>query len=192
MKIKNTKVLRARARWHHKQDHIAQGFYGECWTNGEQGAKVCAIGCLATPHTRKGLRAWVRSIGEQPYVEGEWRSSEEGQDQVKRLAKEFGIHPMLARASEAVFEYILDEREAIDFVRDFALALPEGVDIGAAQLKPAWAEITDGAGYMASDGRYNALVRGRWESRLSSLSSDLSASAEEGGQRLIAWLKTFS
>jgi hypothetical protein len=47
---------------------------------------------------------------------------------------------------------------------------------------------------MFSDGRYNAIVSGRWESSLLSpyYRSRRSTTAEEGGRRLIAWLKALS
>lgn len=124
MKIHNTHELRLRARSHAKNDHILQGTYGEGKANGEVEFKGCAIGCLSTPHRKPELRRFIRK-----YLHaGGWLEVDD-RDQRAMLAKEFGICLSLARLAEGFFEAQPYHGQAINFVRDFAEALPEAANI---------------------------------------------------------------
>lgn len=130
MKIKNTKLLRQRADWHHENDHIKQGTYGEGSVNGKPCFEGCAIGCLSTPHTFKALDTWARSYLPENYESG--KVVELGPEPAEMrdiLGDEFGICNRLTRLAEDIFERLPYHGDAINFVRDFAHALKEGSTI---------------------------------------------------------------
>lgn len=132
MKIKNTRELRLRADAHARLGHIAQGTYGDVSANGDVEFKGCAVGCLSTPHRKRDLLAWLKDkvkAGEA----SEWADSYDycvtQSAALKALGEEFGITKRLAIVAEAAFEHQETHGQAIEFVREFAHALPEDVDI---------------------------------------------------------------
>ncbi len=130
MKIKNTKLLRKRADWHHANDHIKQGTYGEGSVNGKPYFEGCAIGCLSTPHTFKALNAWARSYLPEDYESGQMvELGPEPGEMRGILGEEFGICNALTHLAEDIFEGLGYHGDAINFVRDFAHALKEGSTI---------------------------------------------------------------
>lgn len=132
MKIKNTPEIRLRADAHAKADHVKQGTYGRGKVNGLAGYRGCAVGCLSTPHRRRDLLKFLREQATKvvDFKKGKWFDFEGyGNQQRRLLAEEFGICNELAVIAEGCFESQVTNAEAIDFVRDFAHALPEGVDV---------------------------------------------------------------
>lgn len=135
MKIKNTKELRLRANSHTKLDHIKQGTYGLVKLNGHPEYRGCAIGCLSTPHRKRDFLRFVKATIDTLRAEGvsirkgRWQGFADGYKQRDALAKEFGITENLAIVAEACFEGQVKHGAAIEFIRDFAFALPEGADI---------------------------------------------------------------
>lgn len=129
MKIKNTKLLRARANAHAKYDRIKQGTYGRASVNGHATFEGCAIGCLTTPHTKKGLRNFLQGIfggsGNGFLEDVGW----DDEDQRTALRKEFGICRTLAVALESLFESQPTHGAAIEFIPAFAAALVEDSNI---------------------------------------------------------------
>ena len=150
MKIKNTAELRRRANAHARNDRIAQGTYGDASVNGHVEYHGCAIGCLSTPHRKAELRTYLLSQGAdildipRPNVEA----------MLRRLSREFGISPALARCAEAIFETLPTHGAAIEFIPKFAASLNEGADITPAALRNVWPDIIDthgGWSYVTSD-----------------------------------------
>lgn len=145
MRIKNTAELVRRANWHARYDHIEQGTYGDATVNGVAEFKGCAIACLSTPHTKKGLRDFLRGIfggsGSGELNEFGWKSD----DQRKALAKEFGICRTLALVLEGLFESQKTHGAAIEFIPAFAKALKEGSDIKPAELRKRFPELLEEA-----------------------------------------------
>lgn len=142
--IKNKRELVLRAEGHARSDHIMQGTYGDISANGSVEFYGCAIGCLATPHRQKELRAFfdekkVESVpGVSPYVpSGVFHS----RNLLTKLEEEFGICPALGRCAEAIFEDMPTHGSAISFIPKFARALPEGVDITGKMLAEIWPDI---------------------------------------------------
>jgi hypothetical protein len=134
MKIKNTRELRLRAAAHTKLDHVKQGTYGRVRCNGHAEYKGCAVGCLSTPHRKRDLLKFAKEV----FASSPWLSKQEGAwvevrgigySQREALAAEFGICERLGVMAEGFFEAQITHSEAIDFIRDFAYALPEGIDI---------------------------------------------------------------
>lgn len=126
--IRNTKTLRERAEWHAAKDHVMQGTYGRGDVNGKAEFKGCVIGCLATPHG-DALVEYLRdnlSIGE-----GIRLMSRGDYSLTSDIYEQFGIEPELMRLAEDVFEGLSTHGAAINFVRDFVRALPEGAKIDA-------------------------------------------------------------
>lgn len=137
MKIKNTHELRLRANSHARHDHVAQGTYGEASLNGHVVYKGCAIACLSTPHRQADLRSFLADWWDQACdrlnVDDGWMR--------EQLAREFGITERLVLVAEGLFEAQPTHGAAINFVRDFAHALPEGADIKPATVS-GWVERT--------------------------------------------------
>jgi hypothetical protein len=141
MKIKNTRELVLRAQWHARHDHVKQGTYGDVSMNGEVEYQGCAIGCLSTPHTKKGMRAYFDKFSSRWYRSGGGRTVvlPESDVMVRDLGKEFGICPALARAAEECFEGAETHGAAISFIPAFAKALNEGARISDRQVE-RWTE----------------------------------------------------
>ena len=132
--IKNKHELVLRAKAHARADRIIQGTYGRGSVNGKVEFEGCFIGCLAAPHRKRALRAWVEGfLGN--YVEDEFALPE-------LLHEEFGIVPELSRACETIFEEMEYHGDAINFLPAFAEALPEGKRITPRQVNSAWERIT--------------------------------------------------
>lgn len=140
--IRNKRTLVRRTQWHADQDHVVQGTYGSGSCNGQAEFQGCAIGCMATPHTTKGLRAFIKRVGGMSHGLGEWSFHEEDDDQLPRITKEFGVSRALARVAETLFEAQPTHGAAINFIPKFARALPEGVKITDRQVQEAWKDIT--------------------------------------------------
>lgn len=140
MRIKNTRELVLRAQAHARQDHVKQGTYGKARTNGKIEFQGCAISCLATPHRKRDLRQFILN-GVAEFRSGiRWRDGYQrfqGEKLVKLLGREFGITPQLAHAAETVFEGMQTHGDAINFIPEFAKALPEGVNISAREADRA-------------------------------------------------------
>jgi hypothetical protein len=130
MKIKNTKELKLRANGHARSDHILQGTYGDASANGHVKYEGCAVACLSTPHRKRSLRAFIKEHT------GTWGGYDRDvADMRKDLAKEFGINRYLVIAAEGYFEAQETHGAAIEFVKNFAHALPEGANITPGQVK---------------------------------------------------------
>jgi hypothetical protein len=154
MRIKNTQELVNRSRWHARHDHVKQGTYGKSKTNGVTEFQGCAIGCLATPHRKRDLKAFVKalrakfgdkndgSITGLGYID-EGYVYEDDLAQLKRLKSEFGIIPELARVAESIFEHLPTHSEAIEFIPAFAAALNEGANFTPAKVEKAWERLSD-------------------------------------------------
>lgn len=152
MRTKNTKELKLRAASHVKYDHIKQGTYGQGKVNGYAEFKGCAIGCLSTPHRKAELRSFLRQhleTREEALRQFEGRSLPKNYEftlklddeyQRKRLGEEFGLTRLLVIAAEALFEAQRYHGDAINFVRNFAYAIPEGVEITDREV---WAFLKD-------------------------------------------------
>jgi hypothetical protein len=128
---KNTTELKLRARAHARYDHVKQGTYGEGKTNGKSEFEGCAVGCLSTPHRKEELRAYLqRWLPDWALEENEWGElTISAADQHQMLADEFGLCGRLVAIAEGLFEAQETHGDAINFVRDFACAIPEGLDI---------------------------------------------------------------
>lgn len=149
MKIRNTKLLVQRAESHAKHDRIAQGTYGATKTNGKTPHfKGCVIGCLATPHGEKGLRAFLQHTDRSYAASGErtpgklpdgsgwgWLDVDSSQ-QLDHIEQVFGIPTELMRWAEDVFECFSHHGEAIEFVPEFCkrIALLEGIELTSDDL----------------------------------------------------------
>lgn len=136
MKIHNTKELRARARSHAKYDHVKQGTYGDGSTNGKTEYQGCAVGCLAVPHKKADLRAFIIANGffdkfEEMYV----MRDVSGDTQRRRVANQFGINESLMIMGEGFFEAQPTHGGAIEFIKNFALAFNEGADFTPAMVR---------------------------------------------------------
>lgn len=173
MRIKNKRELVLRALGHARLDHIAQGTYGSASCNGEVEFKGCAIGCLATPHRKGELRSFIRRLGE--LICGEYELEEAGTDQIPRLKREFGICPELARVAEAFFESQPTHGAAIEFIPEFAKALPEGANITPRKVRKFWEESLGGA-YV------DKVHAGSWSA----------AEGPEAKRKLFAWLESLA
>lgn len=155
MRIKNTGELVLRAQGHARSDHIEQGTYGQLKANGFAEFRGCAIGCLATPHRKRDLKALYRALmggnrrsrhasGAYITTMDDLRQIEFSSDGLIRgLKREFGICSELARCAEAIFEAQELHGEAISFIPAFARALREGADITPRKLRKAWPTITE-------------------------------------------------
>lgn len=187
MKTKNTRELRLRANSHARAGHVMQGTYGKGKLNGLPGYRGCAIACLAAPHRKRDLLKMLRGLighkrtgmwHEGPFTSGRWR---------KALKSEFGLCDGLIRVVEGYFEAQPTHAQAIDFVRDFAHALPEGTDIQDRHVRAfmrrqgytgGLAEYTQIETFVKSDGRGLSTAWSR--KRL----------AEERTAELLAWLRS--
>jgi hypothetical protein len=202
MKIKNKGLLVRRAEWHAKNDHVKQGTYGDSSCNGKVEFEGCAIGCLATPHTERGLRAFIRKLGEkevksdykfdpslgystwQREETGSFVLYEEDDDQLPRIAREFGINRALARAAEGLFESFNKNGEAINFIPAFARALPEGVNVRPDAVKRAWKRITGLELELETSNAFSGPYSNRYYGRKSSVP------ATEAARQFLAWLRS--
>lgn len=136
MRIKNTTELRVRARSHAANDHVIQGTYGIGVLNGHAEFRGCAIGCLSTPHREADLRQYLSEFLNTKYgptnrIDGVdfYGVFDEDSGQRQKLEDEFGMTKHLIIAAEGFFEAQPTHGAAINFVRDFATALPEGAEI---------------------------------------------------------------
>jgi hypothetical protein len=129
MKVHDTKELKLRARSHAKADHIQQGTYGNASANGKPTYEGCAVSCLATPHRLKDLTKYVKEKGTYDSFDETYYVEFGGEEQRKKVAKEFGINQKLMQVAEGFFEAQEYHGAAIEFVKDFACALNEGADI---------------------------------------------------------------
>lgn len=137
MRTKNTHELRLRANAHARAGHVDKGTYGKAKINGHADYRGCAIACLAAPHRKRDLRRWLKALTNPfPDYPG-WTMLESEQGQLHRdsLQKEFGLCGALISVVEGVFEAQPTHAEAIDFVRDFAHAVPEGVRISPREVR---------------------------------------------------------
>lgn len=155
-KIRNKAELVRRSRGHARLDHVKQGTYGLITANGQADFQGCAIGCLATPHTQRGIRGMLAKLGWSAIHHAKDGGFYEGsEDQLDRLLSEFGIEPELARCAEAIFESLPYHGGAISFIPAFAEALPEGYNLTPKRIKKLWDRATkNGAGdecYMSVD-----------------------------------------
>lgn len=142
MVIKNKRELVNRLRWHARQDHVAQGTYGDATVNGHAEFRGCFIGCAATPHTQRGLDKWVRS------VLSEWGGyMDDAESMLDRVETEFGITAGLLRVCEVLFENLPLHGAAIEFLPAFGESLPEGVDLSQLDVQLAWAAILSQLGF---------------------------------------------
>lgn len=134
MKTKNTKELRLRANAHCDRDHVEQGTYGSIKRNGRFLYQGCAVGCLSVPHRKRDLEKYLREVAATEEEKGGsirsyWWAFAEGDDEIARLQTEFGLQRPLLTVAEACFEGQGKHGAAIEFIRDFAHAVPEDVDI---------------------------------------------------------------
>jgi hypothetical protein len=132
MIIKNTETLRKRADFHHEQDQIIQGDYGEAKTNGDIEYKGCAIGCLSTPNPTEqpAFADFLKEHRPEGALPGKWAVVNLDSEQMREiLGEEFGICYNLTHLAENIFESIMGEQEAADFVKEFAYALRDGIVI---------------------------------------------------------------
>ena len=125
MKLKNIAELKRRAKWHAANDHVKQGTYGDVTKNGDFEFHGCAVGCLAMPHTKRGMRR---------FLSGRWDEDLRmfalyPDEMYQALTEEFGITNALAREADDLFEEQPTHGAAIEFVKNFANALNEGADI---------------------------------------------------------------
>lgn len=153
MKIKNTKELRLRANSHARNDHIRQGTYGDGSINGKAEFKGCAVGCLSTPHRKWELFNWIKA----KLTGRKYRWSMSRSEALAGLRDEFGITERLAVVAEACFEGKGTHGAAINFVRDFAHACPEGADIQDRHVE-AFLRRQGLSKTEARDGRYATLI----------------------------------
>lgn len=138
MRIKNTRELRLRANAHARLDHVKQRTYGQAKVNGQAEYKGCAVGCLSTPHRKPDLIAFLRSKVHGALSFGGWVAFDgSGNPQRDALARDFGICAALAVVAEGFFEAQPKHGAAIEFIRDFAHALPEGADVRPDDVR-AW------------------------------------------------------
>lgn len=126
MILRNIRELVLRARSHAEQDHVVQGTYGSCRSDGRSVEyKGCAVGCLSTPHRARELADFL----EKWLKPGTTYLDISDRQQRELLGEEFGITPVLAVAAEGLFEAQFTHGAAINFVKDFAEALVEGADV---------------------------------------------------------------
>jgi hypothetical protein len=142
MRIKNVKLLRARARWHAKEGHVKQGTYGGGRVNGEVEFHGCFVGCLATPHSKRALKSFLQeNLSGLVWASGESHLLERTvREQHRTLTATFGLTPPLIALIEAFFEAQPTHAEAIDFVPKVAAALNEGADISPKDVRLWWRE----------------------------------------------------
>ncbi len=126
MKTKNTKELRLRAAAHARADHVKQGTYGRGYTNGHTEYKGCAIGCLTTPHRKRDLITFIKSFRFYDEINYSVDTYTDSIELRKQLSREFGLCKQLVYLAEAFFEAQTTHGAAINFVRDFGAAVPEG------------------------------------------------------------------
>lgn len=136
MLTKNTKELKLRGAAHARADHIKQGTYGRGWTNGKTVFEGCAVGCLSTPHRQAALVKFLKehlssfAFDPEENPDGDtWELHLSDNRQREMLEEEFGLNSELIKLTEALFEAQPTHGAAINFVRDFSAAVPEGVNI---------------------------------------------------------------
>lgn len=140
MRTKNIAEFRLRARAHARLDHVVQGTYGKASVNGDAEFKGCLIGCLSTPHRKRSLIRYLREhIGAKSGVTGFF----DDDAQVKSIEREFGIPRGIQRIAENIFEAFPFHGEAINFLPEFADAIPEGVVFTHPQIKAFQGRVSD-------------------------------------------------
>lgn len=142
MRLKNLATLRERAAWHTAQDHVRQQTYGNGQTNGHTEFHACAIGCLAHPHTLPELSEMMRDRGFE-YEDNRGvlvfsYAADYSEGLIDDIEDEFGVCAGLLRIAEAIFEHLPFHGGAIEWVAEFANALPEGADIDDLDAQMFW------------------------------------------------------
>jgi len=201
MIIKNKDVLVRRATEHKELDHVARRNYGKInySTNGKtevESWKACAISCLATESTIKGIKKQGGLIDKALKVHEEdgrkfWSVKLSPKLLREMLSDEFNLCDNLIYIAEIIFEG--DEcRVSNEYSQNwplmFAQAIPEGVSITNEDVYDFWSEcdIDDEDGPVELNVEVEEGPQG-----YTNIDQYFFHASEDMGDALIEWLESF-